>query len=541
MLANRRTAVPLAIVVLAGVLLLLLAGSLGERGTTSASVSHSRSDVLRPRQALASSHVLTETGTIQGMVWDDQDMDGEHTGGEPFLTGVVITLEQVEGSLVLSRTTGSDGWYIFAGLSPAFYVLTETDPPGYISTTSNQYTVRVREGVTKTINFGDSLPPTPTPTPAWGDMQPVVVSCGATISRDTRDGVALVDRYSCRPHWDESGPEQVYLLELSQAQEVTAALTPDPPPHADLDLFLLHGPDPSACLAAGENSLQYSVPSPGQYYLVVDGYLGEAGPYVLRIDCPLDPQATATPTSTTTPTPTESPTPTVTPTPTITPTPTATVDPFIWDLWLPLTMRGWPPSSVPLSLTLQQGISGYLGVHDTYLNRWEQSASYPDDELLLVRSHDVKAVLVRFDMSLLPREAVIAEATLALYVLNSSNNNPVSVAVHNVKRPWNSTTSTWLRASEGEEWEEAGCNGPGDRYLTHEDVQDLTATETWYEWDVTRLAQTWINEPDLNHGVVLKGTAVPHVEYRLHASDSRQTELRPRLELRYWVPDGGGG
>ena len=539
MLGNCRTALPAAAGVLAVMLLLLLAGTLTHQEAAQPLAAVLARVSVDSRPVLAFTRGFSETGTIQGTVWNDADGDGLLSAGELPLAGALLTLAVVEGTAEFTRTTESDGWYLFGELAPASYELTETDPPGYISTTSNQLSINLNGGVTKTINFGDRLPPTPTPTPPWGQMQPVIVSCGATVAGDTRDGVALVDRYSCRPHWDESGPEQVYLLELSQPQEVTAVLSPNPPPQADLDLFLLDGPDPAACLAAGESSLGFNVASSGQYYLVVDGYMGEAGPYVLRIYCPLDPQATVTPTSTATPTPTSTPTPTITPTPTVTPTPTATVDPFIYGQSMPLSMHGWPPLAPPLSLTVQQGTAGYVGVRDTYLSTWEQTGNFADDEYLLVRSHDVMAPLLRFDLSLLPREAVIAEAILDLHVVSSSNPNSVSVAVHNVKRSWSVTSTTWLQAGTGVDWEEPGCNGASDRYLTVEDEQTLSETGAWYGWDVTRLAQMWTTDPALNQGVVLKGTAVPHVEYRIYSSDTGRSELRPRLEISYWVPATG--
>ena len=536
MFVNQRAVLPLVIGCLAATLLLLLAGTLTQREATRAMAPLPAQGESRPRQALGSTHVLTETGAIQGLVWDDRDGDGQRGDEEPPLAGAVLTLEEVEGTLLLTRTTEADGWYLFADLIPALYELTETDPLGYISTTSNQFTVRVREGVTKTINFGDRLPPTPTPTPAWGQTQPIVVSCGATYAGDTRLGTPLVERYSCRPDWQESGPEQVFLLNLSQPQEITAVLNFDQTPQADLDIFLLHGPDPTACLASGDRFVRYEVTSPGQYYLVVDGYMGQAGPYVLQVSCPLDPQATVTPTSTATPTPTTTPTPTITPTPTVTPTPTPTVNPFVWLQRMPLAMRAYPTATPPLTtVVLQQGVEGYLGVQDTYLNAWEETTNYADDAWLMVRSHNVKAPLLRFDLSLLPPETHIGTATLGLYVIDRSNPNPMTVGVYNVERSWSITSTTWLQAAEGVAWEEPGCNGPNDRYLTPEDEQTLSETGVWYSWDVTRLAQRWAFDPTLNQGMILKGTAIPKVEYIFYSSEFGRSDRRPRLEVGYWV------
>ena len=537
MFASHRITLPLmAVGTLAALLLVFLASAPAERGTMRALASLPMREMGGPRPAVSAARALTETGAIQGLVWDDQDGDGVMDEGEPPLAGAVLTLEEVQGPLVLTRTTGADGYYLFGDLLPAYYDLTETDPPGYISTTPNQYTVRVEAGVTRTINFGDRLPPTATPTPAWGPMQPIVISCGTTYGGDTRQGIAYIERYNCRPAWQESGPEQVYLLELSQPQEVTAVLSLAP--GIDLDIFLLQGPDPDRCLAGGDLFVRYDVPATGQYYLVVDGYLGDAGPYVLQVSCPLDPQATATPTVTPTPTPTNTPTPTITPTPTVTPTPTPTANPFIWSQRLPLTMRAYPTATPPLTtVILQQGLEGYLGVEDTYLNAYPEgrNANYSDDEFLSVRSNDFMAPLLRFDLSLLPPGAQIAQATLELYVIDRSNPNPVTVGVYNVERSWSITGTTWLQAAEGVPWEEPGCNGATDRYLSPEDQQTLSETGVWYGWEVTWLAQRWASDPAFNHGVILKGAPGGSVQYIFPSSEHGQRDRRPRLKVRYWV------
>lgn len=545
MSASQRIALPLIMGTLAVLLLVSLASMLAEQGTTQAlEVSPPLPEATGVHYPAGSVHMLAETGAIQGLVWNDQNGDGQIDAGEPPLAGAGLTLREVEGPLLLTRTTGSDGLYLFANLIPTYYELTETNPPGYISTTSDQFTVRVREGVTRTINFGDRLPPTATPTPAWGPMQPIALACGSTYAGDTRQGIAYVERYSCRPSWRESGPEQVFLLHLTQPQEVTARLTFDYPPQADLDIFLLQGPDPNACLAAGDTFVQVYAPTAGQYYVVVDGgmdgsYPQNAGPYTLRVDCPLDPQATATPTATPTPTPTATPTPTVTPTPTITPTPTPTTNPFIWVQKMPLALRAYPTATPPLTtLVLQQGNEGYLGVQDTYLSSWEATANYAADEFLEVRSYDVKAPLLRFDLSLLPREAYIVRATLELHVVDRSNANPITVSAYNVVRSWAVSSTTWLQAAEGVPWEVAGCNGSGDRYLTSEDEQELSETGVWYGWDVTWPARRWLADLSSNQGVILKGSAVPKVEYIFYSSESRRGELRPRLKISYWVSGG---
>lgn len=180
---------------------------------------------------------------------------------------------------------------------------------------------------------------TASPTPGLDLSSAIPVSCGSYNSGDTQGNHQGVSQYGCRI-WNESGPEQVYVLNTTVTQTITATLS-DFPPLIDLDVFILSDPNPSACVGVTNDTFAVVTNAPpGTYYIVVDGFEGDSGPYALDISCPLEPQqATATPTLT--PTPTMTATPTVTPggfktlylpvirlDPSPTPTPTSTPNPY---------------------------------------------------------------------------------------------------------------------------------------------------------------------------------------------------------------------
>ena len=100
---------------------------------------------------------------MQGLVWHDINRNGTADLGEPPLANAVLNLYR-EGSLVDSRTTLMDGFYRFENVDPGNYALVENDPPGYVSTTSNNRAFPILAGQTQIINFGDRLADTPTPT-----------------------------------------------------------------------------------------------------------------------------------------------------------------------------------------------------------------------------------------------------------------------------------------------------------------------------------------------------------------------------------------
>ncbi|MCS6845341.1 MAG: hypothetical protein NZ528_13620 [Caldilineales bacterium] len=141
---------------------------------------------------------------------------------------------------------------------------------------------------------------TPTATPVFNPAQAIPLACDQNVAGDTRQGESRVSSYGCAPFWPQPGPEQLYLLTLDTVTDLDLMLADL---SADLDLFLLSSPNPSACIAHGDTFISLRGLAPGAYYVVVDGFAGAAGPYRLQAWCPLAPSTPLTPTPTPTPTP----------------------------------------------------------------------------------------------------------------------------------------------------------------------------------------------------------------------------------------------
>lgn len=150
--------------------------------------------------------------------------------------------------------------------------------------------------------------PTRTPTPTASPTPVQTIDTGAAMPIDcdeaavgnTAGAVDNVDWYACAPGWPETGPENVYLLSAPGGVTVDALLGGLT---EDLDLFVLTDASPSSCIAYGDSSVSLPNLPAGEYYLVIDGFDGAAGPYRLNVWCPLDPSPQASPTPTTTATP----------------------------------------------------------------------------------------------------------------------------------------------------------------------------------------------------------------------------------------------
>lgn len=111
--------------------------------------------------ALAAPVAPLDTGSISGAVYFDANGNGVRDGGEPGVAGATVTARDAAtngGIYQQSLVTGGDGLYSFGGLSAGDYSVTETDAPGYISTTTAVLNVSVGPGETPGQNFGDALP-----------------------------------------------------------------------------------------------------------------------------------------------------------------------------------------------------------------------------------------------------------------------------------------------------------------------------------------------------------------------------------------------
>lgn len=104
---------------------------------------------------------------VEGMVYDDQNGNGQYDPGEPPLAGATLALWQ--GTVLITSTvTGPDGRYSFPDLPPGAYLLRFTPPLGYtLSGGQDQMYIFLGGGQAAVINFfAQAHTPTPTPTPS---------------------------------------------------------------------------------------------------------------------------------------------------------------------------------------------------------------------------------------------------------------------------------------------------------------------------------------------------------------------------------------
>ena len=96
-------------------------------------------------------------GSISGQVWFDADKDGIKDAGETTGIPTTITITNGAGVVVATGTTNPDGTYSFGGLPPGNYTVTETQPTGYGSSTTNAVAVTLNAVSVTGVDFGETL------------------------------------------------------------------------------------------------------------------------------------------------------------------------------------------------------------------------------------------------------------------------------------------------------------------------------------------------------------------------------------------------
>lgn len=201
------------------------------------------------------------------------------------------------------------------------------------------------------------------------------------------------------------------------------------------------------------------------------------------------------------------------------------------------------PTSTPTqepglaTLTLQNGLLGYEGTTDTWLDSFNPNtvngiggAGY----FLRLYPNNQQNILIRFDLSPVIPGLYIHQAYLQLYVGSRTNSNTISADVFEVRRSWDENQATWNQTRNGELWEVPGANGPADRSQASAGLATINQPEgTWISIEVTDLVRKWLASPESNFGILLRGRPGGGVQYAFRSSDHPDPLYRPKLVLQY--------
>ncbi|MFC1780591.1 DNRLRE domain-containing protein, partial [Patescibacteria group bacterium] len=136
---------------------------------------------------------------------------------------------------------------------------------------------------------------------------------------------------------------------------------------------------------------------------------------------------------------------------------------------------------------------------------------------------EFKSFLVKFDLSAIPTNATIENASLSFYQIDSSSGETVVISAYKV-------TSSWIESSV------SGSNMPTfDTGVGYGALSvDTNPGQKTFSQNFSDLAQSWLESPSSNFGLYFEATN--SVDYN-HEFGSRESSNKPSFSLTYSIPD----
>ena len=135
----------------------------------------------------------------------------------------------------------------------------------------------------------------------------------------------------------------------------------------------------------------------------------------------------------------------------------------------------------------------------------------------------VSRALVSFDLTRFRSNARIARAWVMLFRASAVGDSPMFVTAYRITQGWSASTATWGNIAYAEAYDTTSIHWRDEAQSPH------------YYWDVTELAQAWIDGSLPNYGVMLIGHEEAGDNLRRFNSRNNWQGGEPRL-LIDWAP-----
>ena len=176
---------------------------------------------------------------------------------------------------------------------------------------------------------------------------------------------------------------------------------------------------------------------------------------------------------------------------------------------------------------------------DTYISQENQNTNYGSSAIILLdtQSNKAKRPLFYFDLSSIPSNASIINATLMLWIIGGQN--PVlDFSVHALNHSYDEMAADWKTYSPGNQWAAVG----GDFSTASYGPGHMTNTVGWQLFEISPLVDDWIKGKVQNNGLILLPVSTgSSLEKQMVSSDDavHPTEW-PMLKVNYSMPSGPG-
>jgi hypothetical protein len=179
---------------------------------------------------------------------------------------------------------------------------------------------------------------------------------------------------------------------------------------------------------------------------------------------------------------------------------------------------------------------------DTYLvnDSADVGFNFGTDKIISPDGSPPQTALLRFELTGIPRTAVIEKATLEL---QETDPGGAPVYFYRVLEDWDEGTkngatgcASWDCRKEGVDWTVAGCGYTDATHRSRENTSLGTMPQTTgkHSLDVTDAVSGWVASPATNFGFAMTESNSDGVDFASHEAAS--SLLRPELTIQYHLP-----
>ena len=179
----------------------------------------------------------------------------------------------------------------------------------------------------------------------------------------------------------------------------------------------------------------------------------------------------------------------------------------------------------------------YAGTSDAQISEVEPERRFGREDRIEVDGNEAAKqslwVLLRWDLSSIPRTSIVHEASLTLHVDNTSEGQ--GFQIFPLLRPWAEEEVTWTHATAGLPWKSAGTKAGADRAMAAVgSFRPATQGPLSILLPPAGVAvlQAWVRNPAANHGVLLHSSGSTDGA-RFASREHRDASRRPKLSVRY--------
>ena len=167
---------------------------------------------------------------------------------------------------------------------------------------------------------------------------------------------------------------------------------------------------------------------------------------------------------------------------------------------------------------------------DGQVNGASPNNDYGNSNSMLAYETGTRRSLVHFNTSTVPTGTPLVDAKLRLYVASiaARSGSPMPVQVRSLTQSWLENSFTWNQRTGTDSWSVPGGDFAGSDAAAL--ILPATFNSGWIEFDITALAQAWVDGVIANNGVILRATAADQISV---ATKEGGTTNAPQLVIRY--------